>query len=251
MANRQIEIPYHPQHLAYKLLFTLGSANVSMLAAGADEDGTLYREQFMMQKRISKMLVAAVGTLFVFSTAAQAKEAGDWVFRLGVASVNPKSDNGDVVSVDSGTTLAFNGTYMFSQNVGLEVLASLPFSHDIKLEGTGTIVGETKQLPPTVSLQYHFVNNSAFTPYAGLGVNYTLFFDEKTKGPLAGSKLDLDASFGVATQLGIDYDISDNMHLNFDLRWMDIDTDAKLDGVSLGTVEIDPLIYSVTVGWKF
>ena len=66
-----------------------------------------------------------------------------------------------------------------------------------------------------------------------------------------GSKLDLDASFGVATQLGFDYDISDKMHLNFDLRWMDIDTDANLDGVSLGTVEIDSLIYSVTVGWKF
>ena len=178
-------------------------------------------------------------------------EAGDWIVRVGAGTVDPKSNNGAVVSVDAGTTLVFNGTYMFTDNLGLELLAAAPFSHDITLATGGAKVGETKQLPPTLSLQYHFVTDSAWSPYVGAGLNYTLFFDEETVGPLAGSSLDLDPSFGIATQAGIDYALSDTKLINFDVRWMKIETDADLDGVFLETVEIDPLVYSLTFGWRF
>jgi len=204
-----------------------------------------------MARRFLKNILPAIVALTIIAPAAGAYEAGDWILRVGAGTVDPKSNNGLVASVDSGTSLVFNGTYMLNSNLGLEVLAALPFSHDIKLAAGGVKVGETKHLPPTFSLQYHFTNDSAFTPYAGAGLNYTIFFDEKTTGPLAGSKLDLDASFGVAAQLGFDYDISDKMLVNFDLRWIDIATDAKLDGAALETVEIEPLVYSLTLGWKF
>jgi len=83
------------------------------------------------------------------------------------------------------------------------------------------------------------------------GLNFALFFDEETTGPLAGSDLKLDDVFGLAAQIGFDYDLSAAMFLNMDARWMDIDTDASLDGAALETVEIDPFVYSLTVGWKF
>ncbi|MGB5491447.1 MAG: OmpW family outer membrane protein, partial [Woeseiaceae bacterium] len=60
-----------------------------------------------------------------------------------------------------------------------------------------------------------------------------------------------DDSVGFAAQLGADFDISEKMFLNFDLRWIDINTDAELDGLPLEEVEIDPLVYSLTLGWKF
>ena len=205
----------------------------------------------MKASTFRRSAITAVIGLIAASPAAFAYEAGDWIVRVGAGSVDPKSDNGDIVSVDSGTMLVFNGTYMFSPTIGLEVLASLPFSHDIKLAADGTKVGETKHLPPTISLQYHFETDSAFKPYVGAGVNYTIFFKDKTTGPLTGMSLDLDNSIGLAAQLGFDYDISDNMFVNLDARWIDIDTDAKLDGVALETVKIDPLVYSVTLGWTF
>ena len=196
-------------------------------------------------------LLLAVAAGMAFAPLAGAHEQGDKLLRVGIGTVDPKSSNGDIASVDSGTTLVFNGTYMFSPNLGLEVLAALPFSHDIKLAEGGTKVGETKHLPPTVSLQYHFDTAGAFDPYVGAGLNYTVFFDEKTTGPLEGSDLDLDASFGLAAQLGFDYSFSDTMYLNFDARWINIETDAELDGAALETVEIDPLVYSLTLGWRF
>ncbi len=197
------------------------------------------------------LLVAATALVVVFSSAANAYEKGDWLLRVGVGHVDPKSNNGDIASVDSGTALVFNGTYFFTPNVGFEILAATPFSHDIELAADGTKVGETKHLPPTFSLQYHFDTQSAFKPYVGAGLNYTLFFDEETTGPLAGTSLSLDDSFGLAAQLGADFDISDTMFVNFDVRWIDINTDAELDGVALEEVEIDPVVYSLTLGWQF
>lgn len=204
-----------------------------------------------MKSLYHSLLVAAAAVAFILSPAANAHEKGDWLLRVGVGHVDPKSSNGDIASVDSGTALVFNGTYFFTPNVGFEILAATPFSHDIKLASDGTKVGETKHLPPTFSLQYHFDTAGAFNPYVGAGLNYTLFFDEDTEGPLAGTSLKLDDSFGLAAQLGTDFEVSETISLNFDVRWIDINTDAELDGAALEEVEIDPMVYSLTAVWKF
>jgi outer membrane protein len=83
-------------------------------------------------------------------------------------------------------------------------------------------------------------------------LNYTFFFDEETRGALAGDKLTLDSSFGPAAQLGIDVDITSVWFVNADVRWIDIDTKAKLKSASgtvdVGKVRIDPLTIGVSIG---
>lgn len=212
-----------------------------------------------------RILAVCVGTSLLIAGPAQAYEAGDWLIRVGVTSVDPKSDNLDVpdvgmLEVDSGTTLTFNGTYFFTPNWGLEILAAAPFNHDINLQGVGKIA-ETDHLPPTVSVQYHFAPNATFQPYVGLGLNYTLFFSEDLEAavpPLLGAEtgdLDLDGSFGLAAQVGADFMLNEKWVLNIDVRWIDIDTDATLTldgvGVDLGSVEIDPWVYGINIGYKF
>jgi len=234
----------------------------------------------MMRGFSFRILSVFVGLSFCLALPAQAHEAGDWLFRVGVTSVDPKSDNLDTavpseggttpvtLEVDSGTTLTFNGTYFFSPNWGLEVLAALPFNHDIEISGIGKIA-ETDHLPPTVSFQYHFAPNAAFQPYVGLGLNMTIFFSEDVDQALidtvealnpglevTGADLDLDTSFGLAAQVGADYVLNENWTINFDVRWINIETDAELTvdpvgTLDLGTVEIDPWVYGINVGYKF
>lgn len=185
------------------------------------------------------------------SALANAHEAGDWLVRIGGGQVDPKSNNGDVVDVGSDSSVTATLTYMMTEHWAIDVLAAWPFEHSINLKGDGTRVGSTKHLPPTVSLQYHFLPNADFQPYVGLGLNYTNFFDEETTGPLAGSDLSLDDSWGVAAQVGIDWMLGDTWFVNADVRWIDINTDAFLDGVFLEEVEIDPMVYSASVGFRF
>ena len=177
--------------------------------------------------------------------------ASDWIVRLGGHYVDPGSDNHEVVNVDSGESLTFSATYRFAPHWGVELLAALPFEHDVKLNADGTKVAEVKHLPPTLSVQYHFAPESRIRPYIGAGLNATIFFDEETTGPLADNDLSLDTSFGPAAQLGVDIDIGTEWFLGLDARWMDIDTDAELSGASLGTVKIDPWVIGITVGRRF
>jgi outer membrane protein len=199
-------------------------------------------------KTTTAALMTAIG--LAMATAAGAEEPSNWIFRVGAHDVEPKSSNHAVVNVDSAKMLTFNLTRKFGEHWAFEVLAALPFQHDINLN-TGGKVAEVKHLPPTFSLQYHFAPQARFRPYVGAGLNATIFFDESTTGALEGTKLELDTSFGAAAQLGMDFDISDDWFLNADVRWIDIDTGARLDGASLGDVAIDPVTFGLSIGRKF
>ena len=181
---------------------------------------------------------------------AMAAEAGQWQFAFGVHNVDPKSDSGiDGLSVGSDVKPTITGEYFFTDKLGLEVLASWPFEHDISLSGVGR-VATTKHLPPTVSLQYHF-GQGTVKPFIGAGVNYTPFFSTDTTGILAGTDLELDDSIGLAAHVGIDFEVGQEGSIRIDARWIAIDTDVEVNGVDVGTVEIDPLVYGVAYVFKF
>lgn len=197
-------------------------------------------------KRVA--IVAAVSAAIIGPSGSAA--ASDWTLRIGGHRVDAKSTNHDVVAVESDESLTFSATYRFHPRWSLEILAALPFDHEVTLNAGGAKVAEVKHLPPTVSVQHHFTPDRRVRPYLGFGLNATVFFDEDTSGPLAGNDLSLDTSFGIAAQFGIDVDVGENRILGFDLRWIDIDSDAKLTGAAFGTVEIDPLVLGVTFGWR-
>lgn len=210
-----------------------------------------------MALKIAKTVLSMALVGGLLGGAAQAYEAGNWLFRIGAYGVFPESDNmtnvlgtGATLNVDDGYTLGFNFTYMVTPNIGIELLAALPFKHDITLSGAGT-VAETDQLPPTLSVQYYFMPENTIRPYVGLGLNYTTFFNTDTQGALAGANLELDDSWGVAGQLGVDIDVAPNWFVNADLRYIDISTDATLNGVGIGTVDINPWVLGLTVGTRF
>lgn len=207
---------------------------------------------------MTKTLITSALALALGATAlpALAQSAGDWTLGLGVHAVDPKSDNGKLVgdtlkvSVDSDIKPTVTFEYFVRDNLGIEVLAAWPFEHDIALAGLGD-VARTKQLPPTVSLQYHFNSDGKVSPFVGAGVNYTTFFSTDTRGALAGSKLKLGDSWGLAAHVGLDFAVGERGAVRVDARWIDIDTDAKLDGVKIGTAHIDPIVYGASYVMKF
>lgn len=192
--------------------------------------------------------------LAVGATAAHA-EQGDWQVKFGVHAVDPKSNNGHLAGgtlaadVDSAWSPSVTLEYSVTNNLGIEVLAALPFEHDVKLNGAKAAT--VKQLPPTVSLQWHFMPDAKMSPFVGLGVNYTRFFSIDETGPLAGAKLDLGDSWGLAAHAGLDVALAPRWSLTVDARWIDIDTDAKVGGAKVGSVAIDPLVYGIALGYRF
>ena len=225
----------------------------------------------------SKYLLAAGALLAIAASPALAYEAGTWVLRAGVGVVAPDSDNLTIVdfpaagldttvNVDDGTSLTLMGTYMFSPNWAFDILASWPFKHDVNIsasDGTQVVASlkaaEVEHLPPTFSMQYHFLPDGTIQPYVGAGVNYTTFLSEDVTQDLIDAtgltSISLDDSFGLALQLGADWVFGNNWLINVDLRWIDIESDLSVsDGVTsidAGTVKIDPWVYSINIGYSF
>ena len=226
--------------------------------------------------------LAVLSSLSLTAMAGQ-YQAGDLVVRGGVTNIDPNSNKAGVyvealggstsleLAVDSNTQLGLNFVYFYNSNWAVEVLAATPFTHDISIHDSqdisqnvfgvnvdGATLAETTHLPPTVSALYYFDNASNFKPYIGIGINYTIFFDEEFKSApksLGFNDLELDSSFGLSAQLGADYQLDNNWHLNASVRYIDIDTDAsfKIGDAIKGSadVEVDPVVVSLMLGYKF
>ncbi|MCE9685073.1 outer membrane protein OmpW [Shewanella sp. AS16] len=216
----------------------------------------------MMNKTLTSCLIASALLCSGISASAFAHQAGDIIVRAGAAMVAPNESSEDVAglgefSVSNDTQLGLNFAYMLTDNLGLELLAATPFSHDVSLAGLGKIA-DTKQLPPTLVAQYYFgTAQSALRPYIGLGVNYTNFFDndftDEAKA-LGLSDLSMSNSWGLAGQLGLDYKIDKNWLVNASVWYAKIDTEVKFNlgdqAVKIDT-DVDPWVYMLSVGYTF
>ena len=213
-------------------------------------------------------------TLAALSPLAGAHQQGDWIVRGGLTTVAPDESTSNIVAggndlgvalnIDNDTQLGLNVAYFITDKINIELLAATPFKHDVNFSvadplGTGNQLGEVTHLPPTLTANYYFNDaSSAFQPYIGVGINYTFIFDEEFTGANedAGlSDLSLDNSFGLSAQVGMDYQIDTKWHVNASVRFIDIDTEATFKvGDAAGKVsdiEIDPWVYTISVGYTF
>lgn len=201
----------------------------------------------LMKTPILAALALATATLLPM----QANAQDDWFVRVGPVTVNPKSGNGTVtiggsalaVDIDSNTQLGLAFGRYLSPNLAVEVLAATPFHHTVSLNGDETV--DFKHLPPTVSLQYYFLPDSAFNPFVGAGLNYTWTYSESVDAIGIGN------SWGLAAQVGAVIKLGEKMDLVLDARWADIDADVQLSGAEIGTANVDPLVYGLTLGFRF
>lgn len=197
------------------------------------------------------------------TTQALAYEPGDTIIRGGLASVVPGGSYSEVAGgafdlrADRDIQAAISGSYMVTDNMSVDLLASTPFEHDIEAGPGGTSIGSTKHLPPTVTVSWFPMAGMdlGFKPYVGAGINYTTFWDEDLnstgKTATGANELSLDDSVGIAAQVGVDVPLDDQWSVGASAYYADIETDAELDGDDIGTVEIDPMVYRAHVGYQF
>jgi outer membrane protein len=227
--------------------------------------------------KISSITFVAIASL----TASQFTTAfaqGDMIPRVGLTTVAPNESSSNILAggADLGFGLNVNNHtqpglklgYFITDNWSIEVLAATLFKHDVNVNANPIgleKLAEVTHLPPTVTANYYFADRAAeFQPYAGVGLNYTPFFDEEFTSAnvaLGFNELELDASFDISAQVGFDYMINKKWFVNASARYIDISTNATstLDNTDLGfnnapgevTVDIDPWVYTVSLGYKF
>ncbi len=194
----------------------------------------------------------------ILPCAAMAQDS-PWLIRARFLNVVPDDDSstitviGGKAEVDDAYAGDVDFSYFFSDNIAAELTLAVA-EHDVKAKNTAlgnADLGDVKLLPPTLTLQYHFIPDGKYRPYVGAGVNYTVFFDDDPGDAL---NIDYDNAFGFALQAGIDIGINENWAINFDVKKIWLETDVSA-GTPVGkvktTVDIDPWLFGVGLAYRF
>lgn len=201
---------------------------------------------------MKKQLIALAATAALAAPMlAQAQDTGSWIVRaralhLDAANKGSVADAG--IKLEDKTFPEVDISYFFTPNLAAELVLTYPQKHDLKT-AAGKI-GSIKHLPPTLSLQYHFTGMQGFRPYVGAGINYTRFSSFKLD---SGASTDVDKnSFGLAVGAGVDVAVGGGWLLNVDVKKVQIRAkDVTAGGTNLGTLKVDPVLFSIGVGYRF
>ena len=136
--------------------------------------------------------LAALTLAALFAGSAQAQSAGTFTLRAGGTTIMPDVTSGNLSApslpntrVDIKSASQFSGgiTYMWTDNIAIDLPLGLPFKHKVvgagSIEGVGTLA-TVKALPITLIAQYRLgAAQDRVRPYLGLGGTYAKFFDSK------------------------------------------------------------------------
>ena len=218
--------------------------------------------------RFSAIFAAGFAIAGIGLVAPAAAKQGDVLIRLRAVMVAPNESSGPVTPSFPGATVGVSNsfapeidfTWMATDHIGIELIAATT-KHNISGRGSLAPVGKlasTWVLPPTLTLQYHFAPEGKIHPYVGAGINYSIFYSEHASDALQAAvgptDVALKSSFGYALQAGMDFDVSERMFLNVDVKYIDMTTRATLTSgalVNAVDVKINPLVVGVGVGMRF
>ena len=202
------------------------------------------------------LMVMAAGSV---STAARADE-GSWLVRARAVRLHMADQSeaipslgvpSDAIQANDKTIPEIDITYFFTKNIAAELILTVPQKQDVTLSGAK--IGTFKHLPPTLTVQYHFLPDGMVRPYVGAGVNYTRISSVALNVPGVGD-LDLESSsLGGALQVGVDVKVADNLFVNLDVKkvWISSDVMLKSTGAKVSSVTLDPIAISVGIGYRF
>jgi len=213
--------------------------------------------------------------LFAFAFNVNAQESSEnefdkWKVRLRLITVNPSPSAtigiiGGDIDISNTFVPELDFTYYLNKNWSLELILATT-KHDVNTTSSDLTavsgpasanvdLGSVWLLPPTLLLQYNFDGNT-FKPYVGAGINYTIFYSVDQGNTI--TDVSYDNTFGFAFQFGVDYDLNDKWFLNFDAKYLLLNTDVTVDASNLAAglsipaeVDINPFIIGVGLGLRF
>lgn len=217
-------------------------------------------------KRVRTMTVVVALAALQTATPALAKQ-GDLLLRARAIMVAPNESSSGItpafpterVSVNNSVMPELDLTYMATNHIGFELIAATTRHGVSGTSGTTGGIGKlanTWVLPPTLTVQYHFNPEGKIRPYVGAGINYTIFYATKAtpglESAVGKTHVGLSDSVGWASQAGADFDLTDRLFVNVDVKYISIKTNATLSTTAAGVqrvhVNLDPLVFGIGLG---
>jgi outer membrane protein len=212
----------------------------------------------MTRKFCAIALAGMVAAMPAFAQDVRGKQAGDLVLGASIIGVLPSNGGntsiGGTPHASATATPQLDLSYFLTPNFAVNVIAATS-RHDVSVRGLagGNIdLGRVWALPPTVTLQYHPLPASRFSPYLGVGLNYTVFYGEGGGRSTGISHVDVENAWGFALNAGVDYEITPRWVANVDVKRLWLRPDVSVNhGAVRGEANLDPWIIGAGMRYRF
>ena len=186
-------------------------------------------------------------------------QAGDFMIRARAIGIIPENLSSSVsliggkVDVTATPAPEVDFSYFITDNIAAELIAAST-RHDVSASGTAlghVDVGSVWVLPPTLTVQYHFLPHGLINPYVGAGVTVAFFYDSKPAGG-AVTKFGLSNNVGPALQAGVDISLGGPWYANIDAKQIFLNTEGRIDGgVIKAKTSLSPTVVGAGIGYRF
>lgn len=224
-----------------------------------------------MNKQASKLALSAA--LALAAGTAHAQAAGSLTARVGATTIMPDVQSGDLsapslvgtkIDVKSSSQVSGGLTYMWTDNIAIDLPLAPPFKHDVVGDGAIANVGKlgsVKALPVTLTVQYRFgAPNATVRPYVGVGATYARFFKPKATAALSGltggtpanpTLLTMKSVAGPTVQLGATVNLGGRWSADVTATKVFLKTTGRLSTGQTIDATLDPLAVSVGIAYMF
>ncbi len=213
--------------------------------------------------RVRPTLIAAAWLLASLPAAAQSQH---WLARLRLGDVRTHDRSSSLSSTSaaldlrsgSGVELAISYAFRPEWAVELAVQRSR-LTVDAAAQPARFRAGDTTLGITALTLQYRFFAVGRVNPYLGVGAHLASISDLKGSQELLANGvagIAFNRSCSVTAQAGLDYDVTDRISINGDVKFHDVGADAKLvlpngELWQRLRVDVDPWVLALGVGYRF
>jgi outer membrane protein len=234
--------------LAVMCLSTTAFSGVT-IASGDDYDSNYYKEEGGILFKVKGSALVTKGK-----------------FKNLPARSNPAPNTNPETSVpglvSNGYSIEGSTTVFFSKNIAGELGVGLQnyktsasavnaISNNYSPQPTNSKKKNIYAAPMSLLLQYHVAPYGAIRPYIGAGYQYTWMLSK-------AKQFTIESGHGYALQVGVDFAMTDDTVMSFDLKRYHLTPKVKFKKAFLGgfnditsKVNINPVIISAGFGWKF
>jgi len=220
-----------------------------------------------MRTKDTSIAAAIMVTLFTCALCPITADAGDgpWQLRISGLSMNPTGDT--VVVPDTGERIPFNAgngygfgidlEYRASRRLGIDfgILTATPVI-DVLIDEVGVISASAQPriTPIYAGLNVHLTPDSPLDLYIGPVLAYVIYssFDLVVDPWFLTEGFVTQNDFGIGVNLGLDIRLGDAGWLfTAAFKFLDTTLVASPPDESIGRTDIDPMILSIGVGYRF
>ena len=220
-----------------------------------------------IRPRVTSTAAAIMVAAFTFTVFPITADAGDspWQLRMTGLLMNPTGssvfvpDSGERIpySADYGYGFGIDLEYRASRRLGIDfgVLTATPVI-DVLIDEVGVISASAKPriTPIYAGLNVHLSPDSRFDLYIGPLLAYVVYssFDLVVDPWFLTEGFVTENDFGIGVNLGLNIRLGNSgWLLTAAFKYLDTTLEASPPDESVGRTDIDPMIFSVGIGYRF